>query len=241
MGQNIRRYSNGKVLTKPSKKSVKTFLKKVRDIIKHNKSITPGLLIAILNPVIRGWANYHQHAASKQTFNALDAAIFRAIWRWCNRRHPNKGKRWTRSKYFKSVENRNWVFHGEYNGVDKTLFRCTDVPIRRHPKLRSDANPFDPTWELYFEERLGLKMVRSLRGRKKLVYLWKEQNGICPVCNQKITTITGWHNHHITWRSKGGADSVENRVLLHPVCHQQVHQQGLTVEKPRPRRGVRKA
>jgi RNA-directed DNA polymerase len=33
----------------------------------------------------------------------------------------------------------------------------------------------------------------------------------------------------------------ENRVLLHPNCHRLVHSQCLTVEKPRPTRGVRKA
>src|SRR5205807_7851196 len=52
--------------------------------------------------------------------------------------------------------------------------------------------------------------------------------------HQKITKITGWHSHHILWRSKGGPDTKDNRVLLHPTCHQQVHSQGFTVTKPPP-------
>jgi len=56
----------------------------------------------------------------------------------------------------------------------------------------------------------------------------------CPLCHQKITTLTGWHAHHVVWRSKGGRDSAENRVLLHPNCHRQAHSQGLDVVKPRP-------
>jgi hypothetical protein len=32
-----------------------------------------------------------------------------------------------------------------------------------------------------------------------------------------------------------------NRVLLHPHCHEQVHSQGKPVEKPRPAKGVGKA
>ena len=68
--------------------------------------------------------------------------------------------------------------------------------------------------------------------------LWKEQNGLCPVCHQRITTLTGWHNHHIVWRTHGGSDTTENRVLLHPNCHRQVHSQGLTVVKPRLATGV---
>ena len=86
-----------------------------------------------------------------------------------------------------------------------------------------------------------MKMAGTLVGRWTLRLLWKEQGGICPVCNQKITTVTGWHNHHIVWRTNGSKDTLENRVLVHPNCHQQIHSQGLDVGKPRPGKGVREA
>jgi RNA-directed DNA polymerase len=108
------------------------------------------------------------------------------------------------------------------------------MPIKRHVGIRSEANPFDPDWEIYFEKRLGVKMEQNLHGRRQLLYLWREQKGMCPICKQKITKLTGWHNHHIVWRSKGGSDKAENRVLLHPNCHRLVHSQGIFVEKPRP-------
>ena len=53
-----------------------------------------------------------------------------------------------------------------------------------------------------------MKMAGTLVGRWTLRLLWKEQGGICPVCNQKITTVTGWHNHHIVWRTHGGKDTL---------------------------------
>jgi len=96
-------------------------------------------------------------------------------------------------------------------------------------------------WEPYFEERLGVKMAGTLVGRWTLRLLWKEQGGICPVCNQKTTAVTGWHNHHIVWRTHGSKDTIENRVLVHPNCHQQIHSQGLDVGKPRPAKSVREA
>jgi RNA-directed DNA polymerase len=43
---------------------------------------------------------------------------------------------------------------------------------------------------------------------------------------------------HIVWRVMGGEDRDENRVLLHPNCHQQVHVQKLFVTKPRLKTGV---
>ena len=44
--------------------------------------------------------------------------------------------------------------------------------------------------------------------------LWKAHHGRCLVCNQPFTDETGWHIHHIIWRSHGGPDTAENRVLL---------------------------
>jgi RNA-directed DNA polymerase len=108
------------------------------------------------------------------------------------------------------------------------------IPILRHVKVKSVANPFDPAWEGYFEQRVDRRMFRHLAGKQQLRRLWFEQRGVCPVCAQTITRQTGWHSHHIVWRVNGGSDGLANRVLLHPTCHQQVHSRGLSVEKPRP-------
>ncbi|MCP4539010.1 MAG: HNH endonuclease [Chloroflexi bacterium] len=43
------------------------------------------------------------------------------------------------------------------------------------------------------------------------------------VCGDKISEATGWDNHHIEWRVHGGSDTMNNRALLHPACHRQVH------------------
>ena len=69
LGQNVRDYG-GTIVVKPSRKNVATFLEKVRGIIKASKHVTAGHLIVNLNPVIRGWANYHRHVASKRTFTS---------------------------------------------------------------------------------------------------------------------------------------------------------------------------
>ncbi len=52
LGQNVRKY-NGKMLIKPSKKNLKNFLCKVREIIKRNPTLPAWKLIGQLNPVIR--------------------------------------------------------------------------------------------------------------------------------------------------------------------------------------------
>ena len=245
LGQNVRKY-HGKLIIKPARKNIKAFLEKARSMIERNAAASAGNLIARLNPVMQGWANYHCHVCSKQTYSEVDSAIFEKLWQWAKRRHKNKDRRWIKAKYFKSVGRRNWVFSGTIqmpDGKNKIvhLRRASYTPIKRHIKVKAEANPYNPEWETYFEHRLGVKMEAHLNGRQRLLNLWKSQNGLCPVCGQKITEITGWHNHHIIWRSKGGTDTTENQVLLHPNCHSKVHCQNLPVVKPRPARGATKA
>ena len=184
-----------------------------------------------------------QQHQGRHNFTQVDNAIFRALWQWAKRRHPKKPRRWVKDKYFGTIGGRHWVFQGTVVGregvIDPVqLFAASSTPIQRHNKVKGEANPYDPTWEPYFEERLGVKMAGTLVGRWTLRLLWKDQDGICPVCHQKITTVTGWHNHHILWRTHGGKDTIENRVLVHPDCHQQIHSLGLDVGKPRPTKGV---
>jgi RNA-directed DNA polymerase len=249
LGHHIRKYKRGSryhLLSTPSTKNVKTFLNKVRGVIKAQATASAAHLILQVNPIIRGWANYHRHGASSATFIKVDSAIFRALWQWAKRRHPRKAVRWIKHKYFGSLGGRNWVFFGEVAKPEQKtqkvwLYLAVRTAIRRHRKIQGAANPYDPAWELYFEERLGVKMAEHLKGRRALFRLWKAQEGLCPVCNQAITELTGWHNHHIVWRSHGGSDRAENRVLLHPNCHRQLHSHGLTVVKPRPSPGVGEA
>lgn len=246
LGQHVRKYPNGKVLMTPAHKNVQAFLADIRSMVKARKSVTAGDLIFALNPKIRGWAAFHRHVTSKATFHKVDHEIFLATWHWALRRHPNKSRRWIRNKYFRTIEGRSWCFVGTV--LEKTgamgevwLFHAGRMPIRRHVKVRAEANPYDPAWEVYFEERLGVKMEANLRSKRTLLALWMEQGGKCPICRQKITHLTGWHNHHLVQRVYGGGEEMSNRMLLHPECHRQVHSQGLSVVKPRPSQGVRKA
>lgn len=242
LGQNIRKY-NGKLLIKPSKANVATFLGKVRARVKGNKAPDQDRLIRMLNPMIQGWANYHQHIVSKKTFARVDHEIWRALWQWAVRRHPRKSSVWIKQRYFHFVGARNWVFAattGERfpngNPILKSLRKATDTPIRRHRPIKWEANPFDPQWEMYFEERISRKMQNSLRGRKKLIRLWLDQDRRCPICRELITQKSGWHVHHIIWRVNGGKDGSTNLIMVHPNCHSQIHVKGFKVVKPVPAR-----
>ena len=112
------------------------------------------------------------------------------------------------------------------------------TPIRRHRKIRADANPFDPQWESYFEERLGFVMLDTLRGRKQLIRLWLDQERRCPVCRQLITKSSGWRLLHRTRVIDGGTRAVRNLRLLHPDCHGIARARGFSVAQPVPAMGL---
>jgi RNA-directed DNA polymerase len=238
LGQTVRRYRSGKVLTKPSKRSVKTFLTKIQETIDNSGSLTAGDLILRLNQQIKGWTMYHRYVASKRTFATVDNRIFWKLMRWCHRRHPQKSWKWIKKKYFQQVGHRNWVFTGTIR--DSTgkvwpiqLMNAAGVKILRWVKIRSAANPYDPEWELYLEERLAWKLSHTLAGRGRIEYLWKEQHGRCVVCGQALhAEEQPWHIHHRVWRSHGGQETCDNLEVLHANCHRQVHTKKPLLKNP---------
>ena len=111
--------------------------------------------------------------------------------------------------------------------------RAKNTPIQRHVKIKGEANPYDPAFETYFENREGDHMCETFRGTRTLRYIWNEQRGLCTVCNIPITRTTGWRLHHCVPLVQGGSKSADNRVLLHPACHDKVHRLNLSVSKLR--------
>lgn len=101
--------------------------------------------------------------------------------------------------------------------------RLSTLTVAPHIKVRSEANPYDPKDEAYYNGVLDRQMRSTLAGRRKIYWLWTKQGGLCPVCNSKITRTTKWHVHHRVWRVFGGSDRLTNLNLLHPTCHTQLH------------------
>lgn len=170
LGMNVRKY-NGKLLIKPAKDSIKRFLADIREIIKSNGTAKTANLISLLNPKIRGWSNYYRHVCSSKTFSRVDNEIFKAIWRWAVRRHPKKGAKWVKKRYFHTRKNQNWIFgttvkKQDGSIVDLDLILASKTPIRRHIIIRSEATPFDPVYHKYFDERISKRESAKKSGRR---------------------------------------------------------------------------
>jgi RNA-directed DNA polymerase len=236
LGWNFRKYS-GKLLIKPNKKNVQTFYRKVADTISGNKAVKQVDLIKLLNPMLRGWAQYHCPVVAKEADSRMEYLVFRRLWWWSKRRHPKKNADWVRKKYFHTVGERNWVFAAPVVWKDGSkglfeLYQTSGTVIKRHTKIKGDFNPFDPEGEQYGETLRQTRMWESMRYRKQWATLYMSQSGLCAHCGCALTEETGWHDHHLEYRVHSGTNAMSNRVLLHPHCHTQVHAGNLEVTKP---------
>ena len=240
LGWNFRKYvpkspyRKAKLLIKPSKKNASAFYRKVREIIKNSGAMTQEALIGQLNPVLKGWAQYHSPVVAKETFSKLDHLIHWRLWRWAKRRHSKKSAGWIRNKYFRSVGGQNWVFAHPYkNGKGEKKFRrlynLAETAIVRHKRLSGEYQPYDAEHELKWEALRVQRMQHKLRYRGQILSIFRRQKGLCAHCGQAISKETGWHDHHVIRRVDGGSDILSNRVLLHPNCHALAHSQQLKV------------
>ena len=150
LGFNFRKYSNDKVIVKPTKDGIKSFKSKIKEIFNKYRSSSLELLIDKLNPVIRGWGYYYRFSNSKETYDKLDYYIWYKSVNWMKRLHQRRQTMKYYKKYFKP--------HPGYKSEVLTrglkhVVRLSAIPIVEHIKIKSNSNPFNETDDKYFTQR----------------------------------------------------------------------------------------
>jgi RNA-directed DNA polymerase len=151
LGFNVRQYRVGryhthtyrgrpgfKTLIKPSKQACQRHLQEMREVIRQHRGAPQVALVKVLNPKIRGWAQYYRACVAKGTFGWMDQQVFHKLFRWARFRHPHKASGWSYKRYWKRKGKR-------LNFGDGTawLVKYADTPIKRHVKVRGDKSPYD--------------------------------------------------------------------------------------------------
>ncbi len=162
LGFSVKHYK-GKCLIKPQKEKVLGFLAQLRSWLNKHKQAAAENVIRHFNPILRGWTNYYKTQVSKQVFSYVSTQVWKMLWQWCLRRHPNKGKRWVADKYFSFHANARWRFKALSGSKTLQLFEVSSVPIERHFKVKGTASPDDPTLQHYWQKREKDRKARSLQ------------------------------------------------------------------------------
>lgn len=242
LGQTVRKRERpdgkrAKLRSTPSKASFQALKDKVRTLCKQARGATPEQRLDPLTPVLRGWANSHRYVLCGETFAELDNFVWRRVYRWATRRHSGKTGRWIIDRYFPHGQGEPGRFTAPATG--KQLLRVREVvKPQRYLKVKGAANPFDPAWAAYFQDRdrpLALQASSPFRAT-----LLRQQHGRCPGCRQVIQVEEEVDLHHRDGNHQN--NHWGNLVLLHPTCHRQEHYAPeCTPASTRPPRGVGQA
>ncbi len=228
LGFNVRHYpapqtsrTGWKLLIKPSKESVQDVQKKLKDQWNKARGGNVQSVLTKLNPIIRGWANYFRTAVAKEIFSKLDSWMFYKADRYTRWTHPNKPKDWRHRKYwgrFHLDRLDPWVFGDKQTGG--YLLKFSWFPIERHTLVKGRSSPDDPRLKDYWTKRQAAKAKDLTLSKQKLA---KRQQGRCGQCGESLFNDEDLQVHHLLARSQGGKDSYSNLVLVHLLCHQQIH------------------
>lgn len=231
LGCSVKLYGQKKptLLIKPHPAKVQALRDKFREVWLKMKGRHPKDIIALLNPIIRGWANYYKPFVSSEVFSGLDHFMWHRSWRFAKRRHPNKNHTWIAKKYFdseKSPSRDKWRFFAELNKGNKIfLLKFSHFKIVRHVGVHNIMCPDDPSTEsrLYWEKRMANRQYMKWGGYESRLKLSKKQYHICPICLESLYNDEELHVHHIKAKKDGGNNTYGNLVILHELCHRQIH------------------
>jgi RNA-directed DNA polymerase len=150
LGFNFRKYPNNKVIVKPTKDGIKSFKSKIKEIFKKYNSSSLSMLISKLNPLLRGWANYYRFVNSKVIFGKIDTYIWRKSLNWMKRIHQRRQTLKYYKQYFKPFPN----YQSDVLSDGKQfVYRLSTLPLKEFIKIKSEANPYDTSFDDYFIKR----------------------------------------------------------------------------------------
>lgn len=208
------------LVIKPNKKSVNAIRAKLRYIWRTYWMYSPRELIRLLNPIIRGWANYFRKASAKKIFASLDHWMTIRAIRYAKYRHPRKPAKWWYAKYFGQYQlgSRNrWIFGDQQSKAHLLTF--ASFPIERHIMVKGLSSPDDPQLQDYWLQRERRKKTDLTRTRQKVA---TRQKGCCPHCGESLFNGEHVEVHHLQPKKQGGTDRYANLQLVHLYCHQQI-------------------
>ncbi len=207
-----------KTIITPSKEAVQRHVQELRQILQKSQAMPQEELIDQLNPVIHGWTLYYRTVVSKKQFATCDHHLICMLWRKMARRHPKKGAKWVKEKYWRTVEGNTWTFATSDGSTLRTLRWHATIPIQRHTKVKGKASPFDGNL-LYWAKRLkDHPLTKTTLGK-----LLQKQQGKCRWCGLLFRDEDQIEIDHITPKSEGGGEELSNKFALHRHCHDQRH------------------
>ena len=220
-----------KVSIRPSRASKSEIIKRIRELIQANKSVSSYTLILLLSNQILSWANYFRYGECQKDFSKMDYIIFGQIRAWVFRRKSKglQSRTKIKAKYFPSGNTylfrgnqykSNWILTGRI--TDKKtgeikqnyLPKMSWVKFIKHVKIQGKASPYDGNNQ-YWAQRTAKYSDYSYKIKK----LIQKQEGRCAICGIEFTSMDIIEADYIIPRLKGKSEKCNNFQALHKHCH----------------------
>ena len=198
LGFNIRRYHGKLPLIKPSDHAVRRIRERLRTEMRVLLGSNAASVLHTLTPIVRGWAAYYRIGVSSEVFSALDDYMWKLLYKWIKRTHPNKSRWWRMERYFDRFNrsrNNRWVFGDKDTGAYLPKFAWTKIV--RHVMVTGTASPDDPDLARYWADRRGKQHNGPLS--VLLLAKLKAQRGRCPLCGTMLLHAEREPQHPREW------------------------------------------
>ncbi|MES2461681.1 MAG: group II intron reverse transcriptase/maturase [Armatimonadota bacterium] len=237
---NVRHYavtnrkSGYKLLMKPSKEAVQRRRDGLKQIWLSRRGLPHHMMVSVLNPIIRGWANYHRTNVAKETFKGLDNWMWGRIKSHLRGCHPSRTYKWYEKKGYLGrlhpTREDNHVYGDRARG--RFLLKFAWFPIERHTMVKGTSSPDDPSLKGYWDKRRMDKVRKIPKWDRRALIL--RQGGRCWLCGESVMEADGnpicyvqsteeVHRHRVHPGKRGGTYDLTNVRLVHLMCHQSIH------------------
>jgi RNA-directed DNA polymerase len=201
-----------KTLVKPGKEETKWHMRAIKQRLRKLGHRSQAEIIATLNPLIRGWADYYKTVVSSAAFAHCDEILYAQLMSWALGKHPTRGKRWILNRYWRMIGNRQWAY-ATPDGKSR-IWAHELTRIQRFVKVKGTASPYDGNL-VYWTKRLkDHPLMASEKAR-----LLSMQNGQCPRCGLYFRDGDLLETDHAIPTALGGGDDISNKWVYHRHCH----------------------
>lgn len=219
---------------RPSRKSVKTVLQKLRGTISKmsphkrrnaayqlraskGKAGPVELMIIHMNRIIRGWSGYHRNHNAKRVFSRIDHELFHILWAWAKRTYPRRGRRDLVKELFNGGHPWRFGIKQGHAGRPVELLQVASTEIQRHNLIQAGRSYYDGDWAYWGKRQGRYPGLPSEVGR-----LLKWQGGKCATCLQGISAQERVSVARID--TQNGEVPVNRQTLHHERCSERLDQ-----------------
>jgi RNA-directed DNA polymerase len=218
-GKNTNRNPLGfKTIIRPSKEAIKRHTQEIGRKLRELRNAPQEAVISELNPIIRGWCNYHRWAVCSKAFCTCQYRVHTQLARWGQARHPGKTKAWVSKKYQKRIDGQTRfgmvIKDKEGNSMPIYIRSHEETHAEDWVKVRGEASPYDGNL-LYWAKRLKQHPLAN-NDKAKLL---KIQQWQCPRCGLYFKDGDVLEIDHSIPTALGGKDNLNNKFVYHRHCH----------------------